>query len=365
MTSHASKSTENHSNSSVVAQTKNDEAFAYADRRPETTHLKTLQQLADNSPQMDQARELQAVTQRKVNRTGLPDNLKSGIENLSGYSMDDVKVHYNSDKPADLQAHAYAQGTDIHVAPGQEQHLPHEAWHVVQQKQGRVKATRQLKSAAINDDLVLEREADVMGAKAVQLKTTAENGALMNGSADNAIVQRVLSDGEKLAIRAEIAAEQQIVDAHRATITAGSVRTRRRRGRPARTLLKQGLPRNRLTALIDSLTASIAARQNVVNLHDQLEEPDPGDHMGRIGIEQDLLAEAQTDRNSIRQIAATAWTADPNDPTSETRTAARWDRDPEITERRGVLRAEDGPGQFQAPGGRRARRARRRNQAGH
>ena len=105
------------------------------------------------------------------NRTGLPDNLKSGIENLSGYSMEDVRVHYNSAKPAQLQAHAYAQGTDIHVAPGQEKHLPHEAWHVVQQKQGRVKATRQLKGkVAINDDPGLEREADVMGSKAIQNK---------------------------------------------------------------------------------------------------------------------------------------------------------------------------------------------------
>jgi hypothetical protein len=47
-----------------------------------------------------------------------------GIENLSGFSMSDVKVHYNSDKPAQLQAHAYAQGTDIHLASGQEKHLP-------------------------------------------------------------------------------------------------------------------------------------------------------------------------------------------------------------------------------------------------
>src|SRR5690242_8798048 len=29
--------------------------------------------------------------QKKENSTGLPDNLKSGIESLSGYSMDDVK----------------------------------------------------------------------------------------------------------------------------------------------------------------------------------------------------------------------------------------------------------------------------------
>lgn len=77
------------------------------------------------------------------NKTGLPDNLKSGIENLSGQSMDDMKVHYSSDKPAQLQAHVYAQGTDIHLRAGQEKHLPHEAWHVIQQKQGRVKTTLQ------------------------------------------------------------------------------------------------------------------------------------------------------------------------------------------------------------------------------
>ncbi|MEM7039586.1 MAG: DUF4157 domain-containing protein [Bacteroidota bacterium] len=55
----------------------------------------------------------------KVNNTGLPDDLKAGIENMSGFGMDDVKVHYNSDKPSQLQAHAYAQGTDIPIGPGQ------------------------------------------------------------------------------------------------------------------------------------------------------------------------------------------------------------------------------------------------------
>jgi len=85
--------------------------------------------------------------------------------------MDDVKVHRNSSKPAQLQAHAYAQGTDIHIGPGQEKHLPHEAWHVVQQKQGRVKATMQLKGKEkVNDDVGLEKEADAMGAKALDLR---------------------------------------------------------------------------------------------------------------------------------------------------------------------------------------------------
>lgn len=109
--------------------------------------------------------------QRKSSENGLPDDLKSGAENLSGISMADVKVHYNSSKPAQLNALAYAQGSDIHIAPGQERHLPHEAWHTIQQKQGRVKPTVQLqKGVPVNDDKSLENEADVMGAKALQMK---------------------------------------------------------------------------------------------------------------------------------------------------------------------------------------------------
>lgn len=108
-----------------------------------------------------------AQRMEKPNHTGLPDRLKSGVESLSGMSMDHVRVHYNSAKPAQLQAHAYAQGRDIHLAPGQERHLPHEAWHIVQQAQGRVRPTLQMKGGiAVNDDAGLEREADLMGAQA-------------------------------------------------------------------------------------------------------------------------------------------------------------------------------------------------------
>ncbi|WP_299466631.1 DUF4157 domain-containing protein [uncultured Microscilla sp.] len=111
----------------------------------------------------------QQPIQRKSNSNGLPHQLQSNMENMSGVDLSDVKVHRNSDKPAQLKAHAYAQGTDIHLAPGQDKHLPHEAWHVVQQKQGRVQATTQMKNnddkVGINDNAALEREADVMGAK--------------------------------------------------------------------------------------------------------------------------------------------------------------------------------------------------------
>jgi hypothetical protein len=71
-----------------------------------------------------------------ANRTGLPDNIRSGVEALSGASMDSVRAPGpaagNGGNPL-LSALAYTQGSDIHVGPGQETALPHEAWHVVQQ----------------------------------------------------------------------------------------------------------------------------------------------------------------------------------------------------------------------------------------
>ena len=109
------------------------------------------------------------VCQQKPNNTGLPDNLKAGVESLSGFSMADVKVHYNSSQPATVQALAYTQGTDIHVAPGQERHLPHEAWHVAQQLAGRVEPTTEVGGMPVNDNIDLEHEADVMGARANSL----------------------------------------------------------------------------------------------------------------------------------------------------------------------------------------------------
>lgn len=149
---------------------------SFTDTQPHSLVQKKMQELADYSPQASQLKSVQEMAdkniknQPKENNTGLPDNLKAGAENLSGHSLDDVKVHYNSPEPAQLQAHAYARGTQIHIGPGQEKHLPHEAWHVVQQKQGRVKPTKQLKEETnINDDAGLEKEADVMGKKATFL----------------------------------------------------------------------------------------------------------------------------------------------------------------------------------------------------
>ncbi|MDD9267939.1 DUF4157 domain-containing protein [Paenibacillus sp. GCM10023248] len=145
-----------------------------------------------------------APVQRKANNTGMPDHLKTGVESLSGMSMDAVKVHYNSDKPAQVQALAYAQGNNIHVGPGQEEHLPHEAWHVVQQQQGRVRPTGETALGSLNDDQGLESEADEMGAKAadlggasLQMKAALQTGETDSGSSAGTIqkVDATLFDG--------------------------------------------------------------------------------------------------------------------------------------------------------------------------
>ena len=138
--------------------------------RPGTVNALTPKTASPFSPRpFHGSRDTQPEEPRE-NKTGLPDGLKAGIESLSGLSLDDVKVHYNSDKPAHLNARAYAQGNDIHIASGQEKHLPHETWHVVQQKQGKVKHTLQIANGLyINDDTTLEKQANVMGSKALRI----------------------------------------------------------------------------------------------------------------------------------------------------------------------------------------------------
>ena len=143
-------------------QTKRERFVSIIDSSSQSEALQRKADMANNAAQREEA--------TRPNNTGMPDNLKSGIESLSGFSMDDVRVHYNSSKPATVQALAYTQGTDIHVAPGQEKHLPHEAWHVAQQMAGRVSPTTNINGMPVNDNAALEHEADVMGEKAIRQK---------------------------------------------------------------------------------------------------------------------------------------------------------------------------------------------------
>ncbi|MGQ7846066.1 eCIS core domain-containing protein [Granulosicoccus sp. 3-233] len=153
----------------------------YIDRGTDNTQRYAIQPDADTPALQCAELDEEELLQGKFSASGLPvsrvevpakDNalpevLRSGIERLSGDSMAGVRVHRNSNAPAAVSAHAYAQGDDIHLAPNQERHLPHEAWHVVQQRQGRVKPTAEVSGRPVNDDVALEREADIMGQRAL------------------------------------------------------------------------------------------------------------------------------------------------------------------------------------------------------
>ena len=129
-----------------------------------TQERASIDQVIQRTIQRTESNLNKETAQRK---NGLPDKLKNGLESMSGMNLSDVNVHYNSPKPASVGALAYAQNNDIFLGSGQEKHLAHEGWHVVQQRQGRVKPTTSFNGVSINDDKHLEKEADVMGAKAL------------------------------------------------------------------------------------------------------------------------------------------------------------------------------------------------------
>ena len=69
--------------------------------------------------------------------TGIPVHMKNYIENQTGLSYDDVRIHYNSNQPSRFKALGYTQGNNIFLKQGQEKHLMHELCHIAQQKKGK------------------------------------------------------------------------------------------------------------------------------------------------------------------------------------------------------------------------------------
>jgi hypothetical protein len=119
------------------------------------------------------------------------------MEALSGLSLDHVRVRYDSPQPANVGALAYTRGHEIDLAPGEERHLPHEAWHVVQQARGRARPMGSVAGHSLNDDVALEREADVMGTRAARMPApaSAPHGPAPAASAGSPapVIQRVIA----------------------------------------------------------------------------------------------------------------------------------------------------------------------------
>lgn len=112
---------------------------------------------------IDEMREKYGWNRRNISTSAgvpLPSDLKKEYEESSGVSLDDVKVHYNSDQPERFGAEAFAYGENIFLKPAQESLITHELGHVVQQKQGLVNATHNENSYPVNEDGTLEKQAD-------------------------------------------------------------------------------------------------------------------------------------------------------------------------------------------------------------
>lgn len=113
------------------------------------------------------AGRLTALAPRPAALAGVPKGLAASVERLSGVSLSGVRVHHGSAAPGRIGARAFARGDDVHIGPGQAASLPHELWHVTQQRAGRVSPeTRLADGTPLNDAPKLEQEARQMGARA-------------------------------------------------------------------------------------------------------------------------------------------------------------------------------------------------------
>ncbi len=141
-----------------------------------------------------------SVESKASDNSSLDGTVQAKMENAFQEDFSDVQVTKDSDQATKMGAQAFTQGDKIHFAPGNykphtsegQELIGHELAHVVQQKQGRVKATTQAKGAPLNGDPALESEADAMGKKVASGKQVVEVQKSENG-----VVQRQESQGNR------------------------------------------------------------------------------------------------------------------------------------------------------------------------
>jgi hypothetical protein len=115
----------------------------------------------------------------------LPADVGRRMGDAFGVSFGDVRIHEGRQAPA-VGALAYAQGRDIHFAPGRYSPfdargirlLAHELVHVVQQRNAGANATR---GFGVLDDPGLEAEAETLGAAAAAGEPVRVRGAAVGG----------------------------------------------------------------------------------------------------------------------------------------------------------------------------------------
>jgi ribosomal protein S18 acetylase RimI-like enzyme len=138
----------------------------------------------------------------------LPQALLAKMEGAFGADFSQVRVHVGP-QAARIGAIAFTTGNDIYFAPGRyqpesvigQQLLGHELAHVIQQRQGRVRASSA--GVSIVQDRALEAEADRLGARAATHRTLQAKGL---GRGSHVRVSEPIRDGDgSYRVRAEVA----------------------------------------------------------------------------------------------------------------------------------------------------------------
>lgn len=113
---------------------------------------------------------LQPIQRKQTSRFG-ETQMKANVSSITNTNVMDAQVNYNSPKPSQVGAVATAQGNEVNIATSKQNTPPellgHELAHVAQQQNGEVKPTIQAKNGTqINNDPILEKKADIIGAQA-------------------------------------------------------------------------------------------------------------------------------------------------------------------------------------------------------
>ena len=117
-------------------------------------------------------------------KTGLPDDVRQGMEEAIGGNFSSVQFVTESKKAEEVGALAFTQGKNVEFAPGQFKPdttaglelIGHELTHVDQQDKGTVEPTMEIGEMLVNDDKSKETEADDKGKAAARLVEQKRNG---------------------------------------------------------------------------------------------------------------------------------------------------------------------------------------------
>jgi hypothetical protein len=183
------------------------------------------------------ARNAASLATRPADGAGerMPAAVQHKMERAFGFDFSAVRIHHD-DQARSVGALAFAQGTDLHFAPGQyapqsqagQAVLGHELAHVVQQAAGRVRAPAQALGGAINDDPELEREADRKGARAAAGKPVskeAEKAAQPDEGLENTLerVRVGKSEAQPIQRKVEVPSGTTLPSFHKHLTKSGNI----------------------------------------------------------------------------------------------------------------------------------------------